>query len=370
MSLMIWAKKRRWLLLFVVFPTILATLYYSMIASGIYISESRFIIKSPDQKGPQISSLASLIETRSLSSGQEQANEILDYVRSRNALTDLTKRYDVKSAFMSPRGDFLSRFPGISYSKTFEGLYKYYGKMVGADLDPQTGTATIRVEAFTPTDAYKINAQLLDLSEAMVNRLNERARTRGISEAEQRVAEAEARLRNAQVAIAKYRNTTDLIDPEQQAAGVLEISNSMVAERAALNSQLIEMRSSTPRNPAIPALRARIASLTAQIEAQNARVTGNHDAIASRLTEYEALSVEQKFATENLAAASAALVEARTSADRQQYYLERVVSPNVPDEALLPRRVWSVITVALATLCLYFVAWMLIAGILEHSPDE
>ncbi|EXS67930.1 hypothetical protein [Sphingobium sp. Ant17] len=46
-----WLKKRRWFLIFVRFcPTLLAMLYYGLIASDIYVSESRFVIKSPDQK--------------------------------------------------------------------------------------------------------------------------------------------------------------------------------------------------------------------------------------------------------------------------------------------------------------------------------
>ncbi|OYX92442.1 MAG: hypothetical protein B7Y74_12115, partial [Novosphingobium sp. 35-62-5] len=43
-------KKRRWFLLAVILPTLLATLYFGFIASDVYISESRFVIKSPDQK--------------------------------------------------------------------------------------------------------------------------------------------------------------------------------------------------------------------------------------------------------------------------------------------------------------------------------
>ena len=88
----IWLKKRRWFVLFVIVPTLLAAAYYGLFASDIYISEARFVIKSPEQKRPQISSLANLIQTTGLSSGQEQANEVLDFVRSRDALKDLEKK--------------------------------------------------------------------------------------------------------------------------------------------------------------------------------------------------------------------------------------------------------------------------------------
>jgi capsular polysaccharide transport system permease protein len=365
-----WIIKRKWFLLFVVLPTIVATLYYGLIASDIYISESRFVVKSPDQKGPQISSLANLVQTKSLSSGQDQANEVLDYVRSRNALLDLAKGYNVKGAFGTSDADSLSRYPGVLRGDTFENLYKFYGKKVSAELDSETGSAVIQVEAFSPQAAYKINARLLDLSEAMVNRLNDRAQTRGISEAETRLAEAQQRVRNARVALGQYRNSSELIDPAKQASGVLDISNSLITERAGLQAQLDQMVKMTPRNPAIPALRARVGALSSAIAGQEGRVVGNQSGIASKISGYEALAVEQEFATENLNAASAALVQARSDATHQKFYLERIVDPNLPDEPLLPRRAWSILVVAVSALCLYFIGWMLVVGILEHAPEE
>lgn len=365
-----WVQKRKWFLVFVAVPTILAALYYGLIASDVYVSESRFVVKSPDQKGPQLSSLANLVQTKSLSSGQDQANEVLGYVRSRNALADLGRGYDIKGAFASQDVDRLSRFPGLFDGNTFESLYKFYGKRVSAELDSETSAAVIKVEAFSPEAAYRINARLLDLSEAMVNRLNARAQTRGIAEAEARVVEARKRVRDARVALAQYRNASELIDPVKQAGGALEVSNTLITERAALQAQLDQMVRLTPRNPAIPALRARVAALSGAIAGQEGRVVGGRNGIASKLSGYETLAVEQEFATENLNIASAALVQARTEAAHQKFYLERIVDPNKPDEPLLPRRLWAVIVVAVSALCLYFIGWMLVVGILEHAPED
>ncbi|SFG19764.1 capsular polysaccharide transport system permease protein [Novosphingobium sp. CF614] len=365
-----WVMRRKWFLIFVLAPTVVAAIYYGLIASDVYISESRFVVKSPDQKGSQLSSLANLVQTKSLSSGQDQANEVLDYVRSRNALVDLGKGYDVTQAFAPAEADFLSRYPGVFQNNTFESLYKFYGKKVSAELDTETSSVIIRVQAFSPEAAYRINARLLDLSEAMVNRLNARAQTRGISEAEVRVFEARKRVRDARVALAQYRNASELIDPVKQAGGALEISNSLVSERATLQAQLDQMVSMTPRNPAIPALRARVKALSSEIAEQEGRIVGDRNGIASKLSGYEALTVEQEFATENLNIASAALVQARADAVHQKFYLERIVDPNRPDEPLLPRRLWSVIVVAASALCLYFIGWMLVIGILEHAPED
>lgn len=369
-AFLLWLKKRRWFALFVILPTLLAAIYYGFIASDIYVSESRFVIKSPDQKRTQMTSLANLIQTTGLSGGQEQANEVLEFVRSRDALRELEKTPGIRMAFAAPQADFISRFPRIFADASFESLYKYYGRMVDARLDSETNTAIITAKAFTSHDAAAINEELLKLSEAMVNRLNTRAQTQGIAEARKQVDLATERARTARIALAQYRNAKEIIDPAKQAVGVLEIANTMIAQRAALQAQLDEMQRVAPNNPSIPALRQRIAAIATQIASQDNRVVGSDNGIASKMGGYENLLVEQEFATQNLNVANAALVQARAEAVRQQFYLERVVDPNTPDDAQLPRRFLSILVVAATMTCLYFVGWMLIVGILEHAPED
>lgn len=365
-----WLKKRRWFLLTVIVPTLLAALYYGLIASDVFISESRFVIKSPDQKRSQVSTLANLVQTSGLSGGQEQTNEVLTYVRSRDALSALEKHVDIRNKFATSQADFLSRFPLPFSDGSFESLFKFYGKMVDARMDAETSTATIKVKAFNPQDAYIINRQLLELSEGLVNRLNGRAQTKAIAEAQKQVELATQRVRNARIALSQYRNSQALIDPTKQAGGVLEIANTLTGERAALQAQLDLMQRLTPENPSIPALRNRISAISVQIASQDSRVVGTEGGIASKLGGYENVLVEQEFATQNLNATNAALVQARADAQRQKYYLERVVDPNTPDTPLLPRRFINVLIVFAAATFLYFIAWMFMIGVLEHAPED
>lgn len=365
-----WLVKHRWLALFVGLPTLLATIYYGFVASPIYVSQSSFVIKSPGQKSMPTLSLANLVQTSGLSSGQEQTKEVLQYVRSRNALRDLQDLTDVRTKYSDRGADFLSRFPRPLQDSSFESLYRYYGSMVGADIDTESGLAVVDVKAFTPQDAYEVNARLLDLSELLVNRLNQRAETRAITEAERRVQQAESRLSNARVSLSRFRNQQDLIDPTKQAAGVLEISNRLVSEQAALQAQLDLMQRVAPRNPSIPALRNRIAAVGRAIAAQTGRAVGTPSGIASKLSAFEKLNVEQEFATQMLTAANTALEQARTESQKQQFYLERVVEPNRPDDSTLPHGLKRILVVFAVSLCLYFIGWMLVVGILEHAPED
>ena len=365
-----WLKRHRWFGLLVILPVITVTFYYELIASDRYVSESRFVIRSPNVHQQPSSILANLVQSTGLSDGQMQTDEVMDYIRSRNGLADLQKGIDVRARFENPAADFFSRYPYPFQADRFERLHRYYNQMVDVHIDHDTNSAVLMVQAFTPQDAHDLNAGLLDLSEQFVNRLNDRAQHKAIAEAESRVGLAENRLRVARMALRAYRNSAELLDPAKEASGVLEVSNQLVSQQAALRAQLQLMQQVAPRNPAIPALRQRISAFGTQVDVQNGRAVGTKSGIASKLSDYEKLAVEQDFATQMLTAAEASLEQAHNEAVRQQFYLERVVDPDTPDLSTLPKRWQKILTVAATALCAYFIGWMLMVGIIEHAPDE
>ncbi|MEM7688707.1 MAG: capsule biosynthesis protein [Pseudomonadota bacterium] len=363
-------KRMRWFAIFVLLPSLLAALYYGFVAADIYVSESRFVIKAPDRPKSATGSLGSLLQGSGLTNGQEQSNEIIGFLRSRDALAQLSESVDIRAAYASEEADFLSRYPMITQSDTFESLYKYYGSMVSTQPDPETALMILRVKAYTPGEAQKINKGLLDLSERLVNRLNQRVNAKAIEEAEERVVQAQQRIRDARIQLGAYRNSSQILDPQQQGIGVLEVSNALITQELALRAQLAEIRRNAPEHPAIPALQDRVEGIAQQVARQTGRAVGTPDGIAAKITQYENLVVEQEFAEQALTAASAALEQARIEAKQQQFYLERVVEPNRPDAAILPARMRSILAVLFGTLCVYLVGWMLSVGVKEHSSED
>lgn len=363
-------RKWRWFAIVVIAPTLIASIYYGFIAADIYVSESRFVVKAPDKRASSMGSFSSFMQSAGLGGGQEQSSEILGYLRSRDALQDVSKSVDVRDIYSAEEADWLSGFPAPLSEGNFEDLYDYYSSMVFAGPDAETGLTILRVNAFRPEDAQELNAGLLDLGEQLVNRLNERINSKAITEAEDRVRLAEQRVRNARVELAAFRNRSDLLNPEQQGMAVLSVSSNLITQEAAMRAKLAEVQAATPNHPSLPAMRERVAALSQQVAEQTGRAVGTPGGIASKLGGYETLLVEQEFATQMLTAAQASLEQARAEAVSQQYYLERVVEPNRPDDALLPARMKSILAVLFASLCLYLVGWMLVVGILEHAPDD
>lgn len=364
------AARNPWFLIGVVLPVLASLIYFFMIASDEFVSESRFVIKAPNQRGGQVSTFANLIQTTGLSAGQEQADQVIDYVRSRSALEKLVNQMPLKQFYGGNAVDLLSKFPRPWQQDAFEDLYDYYRDKVGIDRDADTGLVVLHTRAFTPREARMVNEHLLQQSEALVNELNERARRRAIAEAEGRVAEAEARVARARRSLAAYRNRAELVDPLKQATGVVEIANRLISERAALEAQLLTLQRLTPDHPSIPALRQRIGSLSVEIDRQTARIVGGPATISGKLPAYEALALEQEFAAQLLVLTRSSLEQARAEALRQQFYLERVVNPNEPDLPEYPHSLRNVLTILGFSLCLYFILWMFVVGILEHAPED
>lgn len=365
-----WLRRRRWFVLLVIVPVVASAIYYAFIASDVYVSESRFVIKAPNQRSAQTTTLASLIQTTGLSGGQEQANEVIDYIRSRSALKALRRQIDVAAMYDRDDIDVLSRYPKPWISRGEDTLFRYYRKRVDAAPDHDTGLIVLTTKAFTANDAHLLNQHLLDLGETLVNELNARARQKSIAEAKETVLEAQRRVADARTALSRYRSSARLIDPASQATGALAISDRLISERAALAAQLAVVVGATPGNPSIPSMRSRLAALDRAITQQTGRVVGSGGAIADKVPGYENAVFDQKFAEQLLTSASASLEQARAESMKQQFYLERVVNSNVPDVADLPNGWRTVLTILGATLCLYFIGWMFIVGILEHAPED
>lgn len=360
--------KHRWFMALVVAPVLLVTVYYGLIAADRYETEARFVVKTAGAKPSSSTALANLLQSEGVSRGTEHTEEVIAFIDSRDALNGLGRAMDMRRVYGA--GDVFSRYPHPFGRERFEALYRFYSHMVSATVDADTGLAVLKVEAFTPEDALAINRNLLDQSEALVNQLNTRAQAQAIAEAQAQVDIAEERVARARAALAAYRNASDLLDPAVQGKDVITVSSQLVADRAALQAQLDLMRRVAPANPAIPAIQSRIGALTAQIAAQDSQATGSGAGISAKLSTYEKLDLEQTFAAQQLTTANANLTQAQADAAKQQFYLERVVEPVRPDLPALPHRLRIILIVAAVLGLVYFIGWMLIVGVAEHTAED
>ena len=352
-------------LLTVVIPTVSAILYYGFFASDVYISESSFVVRSPDK--PSAGGFGVLLKSAGFSNSNDEVFAAQDFIRSRDALRAINRNREFERAYSTPDISIFDRFNPIGLTGTFEDLYRYFGRKVDVNYDSSSSITKLSVRAFRPRDAYKYNEELLELAEQTVNRLNERGRQDLIGFAQAEVDRAKLQSQTAASTLAAFRNQAGVVDPEKQAAVQLQMVSKLQDELIATRTQLAEIRRYAPENPQVESLQTRIASLQQQINGETNKVAGGQKSLAGTAARYQRLSLESQFADKQLAAAMSSLTDAQNEARRKQAYVERISRPNMPDEALEPRRLRGIF----ATLVLGLVAWgilsMLLAGIREHQ---
>jgi capsular polysaccharide transport system permease protein len=349
----------------VLLPTLAAGVYFGAVASDVYISESRFLVRNPQR--PQMSGIGALLQGTAFSRAQDDTYSVHDFIKSRDALRELDDKLGVRRAFTSEDIDLFNRFPGLDPDDSFEALHRYYQKHIGITYDSVSSISILQVRAYTAEDAKRINELLLEMGERLVNNMNIRSRRDLIQVAENEVKLAEQRARDAAGALSGFRADRSVFDPDRQGAlqlqGVLKLREElMVAE-----NQLAQVRQVSPDNPQIPSLESRVKAIEKAIADENARVLGRAGGLVSKSPAFDRLVLDKAFADRQLAAALTALDQARAEAQRKQLYLERLVQPHLPDNAVEPRRVRSIVTVFVLGLVAWGVLSLVVAGVREHT---
>ena len=352
-------------LIVVVAPTVIATVYYTVLASPRYVSEARFIVRAPSQG--QTSSLGVALQGVGLSAGPVDSFAVHEYINSRDGLRQAMKLVDVKAIFADHDADMFSRFPRPFEKPSEETLFKTYQRFIDVGYDSTTGISTLRVEAFRPTDAQKLSSVLLTGGEGIVNALNERAQADAVAEAAKAQILARDRLAAAQARLVSFRNTEGLIDPRLNVEESGAVISSLQTTVANLKAERDRLAAEAPSSPQLPSLSGQISAYERQIQAERAKMTGNSQSLAPRISQYEDLTLEREFAGKELTQANAAMLSAEQDARRQRLYLERIVNPNLPDTSTEPRRLRAIITILFSTLLAYGVGWLMWAGVREHK---
>jgi capsular polysaccharide transport system permease protein len=353
-----------WFWAIVGLPTLVAGVYYFAVASDLFLSEVKFVVRGPARGGA--SAISAMLSSGSAVS--EDTFAVHEYLMSRDAVQRLDREDGLRALLGRPEGDLITRFPGILFwRKDFEALYKAYSRFVLVEVDATTGVSTLQVKAYRPEDAQRVAQSLLTFSEELVNTLNDRARHDALAMFQREVDTTERDIAKIQSQLTAYRIQQKMLDPKTAAAGPVELLGQMNAQLANAKGQLAEIIKNSPNSPHIPLVKTRIASLEKLIAEERAKVTGDSNSVATALTEYERLDVQRTLAERILASSLASLEGARLEAQRQQLYLETIAQPNLADYPLYPKRLGSFATVVVTCLLAYGIAWLVVASVRDHA---
>jgi capsular polysaccharide transport system permease protein len=349
--------------LFVV-PVVLAAIYFGLVASERYVSETRFIVRSVER--PAAQGAAAYLQSVGITRANDEAFAMQDFVRSRDLMEMIGKEFDLRAVWGRDDVDFVSRFGGLWGRDSDEALFEHFQKRVNVEKNLETGITSITVDTYDPVISRAIARFILAAGEARINQLNARAERDLLGSVEQVDLEAAARLAEASRELTAYRQQVGEVNPEAEAEASIDRLGTLEQQLASLEASLQIMRAQAPQNPGRRSLEQQLAAVRARVDAQRGDLTGGSDNLAAKIDALQQLQVEADIAARSFRDARQQLAEARERAERQRVYLEQIAAPNLPDEPIEPRRMRYFLTVALASLWAFLIFYLLVSGSREH----
>jgi capsular polysaccharide transport system permease protein len=325
--------------LMVMIPSLSSAIYYMFIASDQYVAEAKFTVTGG--KPPTSDTIGSFTGIPAMAIIQD-TQIVVNYVRSRAALERLENKIDIRSLYATSQADPISRFDP---SKPIEKFVRYWQHMADISITLPAGIVNLKVTAFTPEDATKITAAVLDISEALINEMNDRMNHDAVANAELELNRSSDRLTKALVALETARNDSGLLDAEKigDALNKLidETRSSLLLMQQEYTSQLKYVSASAPQ---MRALKTRIDATSGQIAELESKLTATkltsstEPTLAVSMTKFAELDLERQVAERLYAGAAASLEIARLVAENKMMYLNTFVKPVLPEEPQYPRR--------------------------------
>lgn len=354
-------------LFFVLIPSSLVATYYYKYASDQYVSESRYIIQGSSQQNVDVLGMVTGL-TGMASSGTDSLT-VQNYINSHDFLKTISNRINLRKEYSDPVHDWWARLPEDA---TQEDLLEYWEKsIVNITFDSASGISILEVTAFEPEMAQKISVEILEISEDFINTMSDNARDDALEFAQAEAAKAKEALNNLRNQITIFSESEKVISVEQNAQTeqgiVAELKQKLATAEAEYKKVSAYMRQDSLK---VKALINDINSIKNQIAVQQSRWTapdtGAGKTVASAVQNTARLTSEIAFAEQLYVTALSALKQAEIESKQKQRYLERIVPPHLPDEALKPYRILSAVSFFLASFMIWGVLSLIISSVREH----
>lgn len=338
-------RRRHWAVLLsffvvVVAPLIVFGFYLWTVAEDRYASTVGFTVRQEEGKSGAdlIGGLAALTGGKPSTDG----DVLYEFIRSQ----ELVRRIDDRLGLRDYYSEFWETDPvfAIWPGASIEDMLWYWQRVVRVSYDQSTGLTELRILAFDPVMAQAIAAEVVAESQAMVNALNEQARSDAIRYADFELQQAEDRLRKARAALTEFRTRTQIVDLDADIQARMGVMSNLQQQLAAELVALDELSNTTNSNdPRVQQSRRRIEVIRERITEERRAFATNEvlstgEDYPTLISEFEGLTVEREFGEEAFRAALAARDTARANALRQSRYLATYVRPTLAERSEFPQR--------------------------------
>ena len=357
-----WTKLGSYVL--VLFASALMVIYYSLIASDRYTSETQFVVEQSGDAGIPVTGLAAF--TGVASPALKDALILKKYIESREMAFALDNAVSLKAHYQREDWDWISR---LSQHASAEAYLKYYQKHIKVTHDDASDVLHVEVQTFDPDYSNSVADVIIQLSENFINALGNKIANEQVQHAEKDVIRTYQSLQSTQSQLIKFQDEFELFSPEQQSSSLLaaisELEGDIVKRDAELKSLLAFMREDAPE---VQAKKIRIDALRAQLEEEKKKLTsGEQSSINKIAVNYQEIKLKAELASNFYSASLSGLEAVRADAFKKLKHLLIIERPAIAEDGTYPRRLYSIVTWFVLLTLFYFMARLVITIINEHK---
>jgi capsular polysaccharide transport system permease protein len=344
----------------------LAAVYWGLIASDRYVSETNIVVDRTDLSINQGVDLGSLIAG---SGGRSPGDMLLlrDHLQSVDMLNKLQARLDLRAHYSGKSHDLLSRMWSADVAQEF--FHRHYLRRTSIEMDESAGVLRIRAQAYDAPTAQAITKALLEEGEAFMNEMGHRLAREQVAFLENQVIESGERALRARSKLLNYQNETGLISPQAKAESLAAIAarlegqiSELKARRAAMLGYL------SPQAADVAQIALQITALENQLLQEQTRLAAPQgSALNKNIEQYQRLEMEATFAQDVYRTSLVGLEKGRLEAGRTLKKLSVLQSPTLPEYPLEPQRLYDLLVFALTVLALAGIVHLLAAIVRDHN---
>lgn len=347
--------------------SVLAAIYWGIIASDRYVSEAHVIIQSTDMATGQSFDFGSLLA--GIGQGDNRMDQML--LRDRLLSVDMLKILDAKlhlrSHYSDKSRDIISRMWAKDVPQ--EWFYHYYRSHVSIEFDEYAGVLVISAEGFDPKTAHAIVAALVEEGGRTMNEMAHSLAREQVAFVETQVHKVAKQFQQARLAVIAYQNKKGLVSPKDTATSLFNTIEHLRGQQTNLQAQRnVFLGYLAPQAPAIVELDLQLAAIQEQIKKEEAQLTApKGNTLNSVVEEFERLQLAAGFAEDVYKTALVVLEKSRMEATRTIKRISVIQTATLPQYPEQPRRIYNIVVFVLLALISAGIISLLAAIIRDHK---
>lgn len=348
-----------------IFASLLAIIYWAVIASDRYVSEAHVLIQRTDMASSQAMDFGALL---SGGDGVSRSDQMLlrNRLLSLDMLQLLDKELGLREHYSSHDHDILSRM--FFHDASLEFFHRHFLSRVSVEYDEYAGVLVIQAQAYDPEMAQKITAALVREGERFMNAMGHQLAAEQVSFLEKQVKQRGDHALDARQRMLAFQNAKGLISPQSAAENLAAVVNKLEAQLTELNARKAALLGYlAPSAPGVVEVDLQIQAVEKQIKAEQTRLTSaKGQSLNKMVEEYQRLEQEALFMQDAYKSALVALEKGRVEATRTLKMVLVLQSPSLPEYPMQPRRLYNIVSFLIGALLLAGLAQILLAIVRDH----